>query len=163
MPGSRSTFTCRRSQQTTVNLLVEDRDGHKVAVSLLGRALDHAIRLECLRPDMLADDDRLLSSICQFDLLACVAGIGQGGAASSSFYPNFSRYFARRSEPAVRMLLDDPSARVALFPHSDQELAEVLRGLDELARKESWAFSGWDGFEDPRILQFLQEHPPGES
>ena len=141
------------------NLLVEDRDGHKVAVSLLGRALDHAIRLECLRPDLLADDDRLLSSICQFDLLACVAGIGQAGVLSSSFYPNFSRYFARRSEPAVRALLDDPAARAALFPQSDQDLAEVLRELDELARKEAWAFSGWDGFEDPHIVQFLQKHP----
>jgi hypothetical protein len=122
-------------------------------------ALDHAIRLECLRPDLVAGDDRLLSSICQFDLLACVAGIGQGGAvASKFFYPNFSRYFARRSEPAVRALLDDPSARTTLFSGSDQDLADVLRALNDLAHQEG-RFSGWDGFEDPRIVRFLQEHP----
>ena len=78
-------------------------------MSLLGRALAHASRLDCLRPDLLADDDRLLSSICQFDLLASVAGISQGRRVGSAFFcPNFARYFARRSEPAVRALLDDP-------------------------------------------------------
>jgi hypothetical protein len=143
------------------NLLVEeDQKGNRLMVSLLGRALGHAIRLECLRPDLLADDDRLLSSICQFDLIACITGIGQGGAVASQFYyPNFSRYFTRRSEPAVRVLLDERSARQALFPGSDQHLADALRGLDDLARGEAFAFSGWDGFENPRILQFLQEHP----
>lgn len=141
-------------------LVEEDQSGNSVAVSLLGRALGHAMRLECLRPDLLADDDRLLSSICQFDLLACVAGIGQGGAvASQFFYPNFSRYYSRRSEPAVRVLLEDGSARQILFPGSDQELADTLRGLDDLARREAFAFSGWDGFEDERIRRFLQGHP----
>jgi hypothetical protein len=143
------------------DLLVEDRGGHRVAVPLLGRALEHAGRLACLRPDLVVGDERLLSSICQFDLLACVVGIGHGGAGSSSFYPNFARYFAHRSEPAARVLLQDQSARAVLFPGSDQDLANTLRALDEVARREAlMAFSGWDGFEDPRIVQFLQEHPP---
>jgi len=142
------------------NLLDEDHQGRKVPVSLLGRALANASRLDCLRPDLLADDDRLLSSICQFDLLACVAGINQGRRVGSAFfYPNFARYFAHRSEPAVRALLDDPSARAALFPESDQDLADVLRALDEQAQREGFAFSGWMGFEDPRIVRFLEEHP----
>ncbi len=141
---------------TRANLLVEEHQGRQVPVSLLGRALAHAVRLDCLRPDLAADDDRLLSSICQFDLLACVAGIGQGGrVASEFFYPNFSRYYARRSEPAVRALLDDRAARAALFPGSDQDLAEVLRALDQQARSEGVAFSGWMGFEDERIRRFM--------
>jgi hypothetical protein len=143
------------------NLLDEDDQGRKVQVSLLGRALANASQLDCLRPDLLADDDRLLSSICQFDLLACVSGINQGRRVGSAFfYPNFARYFAHRSEPAVRTLLDDPSARAALFPDGDQELADVLRAVDEQAQREGFAFSGWTGFEDPTIVRFLQEHPP---
>lgn len=148
------------TQAARANLLYEDHQGQQVAVSLLGRALAHASRLDSLRPDLLTDDDRLLSSICQFDLLACVAGISQGRRVGSAFfYPNFARYFARRSEPAVRVLLDDPSARAALFPDGDQELADVLRALDEQAQREGFAFSGWMGFEDPRIVRFLDQHP----
>jgi hypothetical protein len=146
------------------NLLDEDHQGRKVPVSLLGRALANASRLDCLRPDLLADDDRLLSSICQFDLLACVAGISQGRRVGSAFfYPNFARYFAHRSEPAVRALLDDPSARAVLFPDGDQDLADVLRALDEQAQRQGFAFSGWMGFEDPRIVRFLEQHPPRSS
>jgi hypothetical protein len=149
------------TQAARANLLSETHQDRQVVVSLLGRALAHATRLDCLRPDLAADDDRLLSSICQFDLLACVAGIGQGKSSGSAFfYPNFARYFAHRSEPAVRALLDDPSARAALFPDDDQALADVLRVLDEQAQQEGWKFSGWMGFEDPTIVRFLEEHPP---
>jgi hypothetical protein len=83
--------------------------------------------LECLRPNLAADDDRLLSSICQFDLLACWPGSAMGRASGPPFYPNFARYSAHRSEPAVRMLLDDASARAALAADDDQGLADVLR------------------------------------
>jgi hypothetical protein len=152
------------TQAARANLLDEDHQGRKVPVSLLGRALAHASRLDSLRPDLLTDDDRLLSSICQFDLLACVVGISQGRRVGSAFfYANFARYFARRSEPAVRALLDDPSARAALFPENDQELADVLRALDEQAQREGFAFSGWMGFEDPRIIRFLEQRPPRSS
>ncbi len=152
------------TQAARANLLSETHQGRQVTVSLLGRALAHVSRLDCLRPDLAAEDDRLLSSICQFDLLACVAGISQGKRVGSAFfYPNFARYFARRSEPAVRALLDDPSARAALFPDDDQDLADVLRALDEQAQREGFAFSGWTGFEDPRIVRFLEEHPPRSS
>jgi hypothetical protein len=148
------------TQAARANLLYEIHQGRQVAISLLGRALAHASRLDWLRPDLAADDDRLLSSICQFDLLACVAGISQGKRVGSAFfYPNFARYFASRSEPAVRALLDDPSARAALFPDDDQTLADVLRALDQQAQREGWAFSGWMGFEDPRIVRLLEEHP----
>jgi hypothetical protein len=72
-------------------------------------------------------------------------GIGPGkNTGSAFFYPNFARYFARRSEPAVRALLGDPSARAALFPDDDQDLADVLRVLDEQAQQEGWRFlGGW--------------------
>lgn len=152
------------TQASRANLLYETHQGRQVAVSLLGRSLAHATRLDCLRPDLAADDDRLLSSLCQFDLLACVAGISQGKSAGSAFfYPNFARYFVHRSEPAVRTLLHDASARAALFPDDDQDLADVLRVLDEQAQQEGWKFSGWMGFEDPAIVRFLEEHPPRRS
>jgi hypothetical protein len=93
-----------------------------------------------------------------------MAGISQGkGAGSAFFYPNFARYFAHRSEPAVRTLLHDASARAALFPDDDEDLADVLRVLDEQAQQEGWKFSGWMGFEDPVIVRFLEEHPPRSS
>ncbi len=50
--------------------------------------------------------------------------------------------------------------REAVFSMSDQELADALRALAEQARMISFPFGGWTGYEDPRILTFLEAHPP---
>jgi hypothetical protein len=116
---------------------------------------------ECLRQDLYrADEDRILTSLCQFDALACVAAIVEAGSLhDGSFYPSFARFHAHRAESAFSKLLSDPELRSAIAPVSDEELAVYLRGLSEAASKEGMRFDGWWGFNDGEIVDFLREHP----
>ena len=123
---------------------------------------EHVVRLECLRPDLAADDERIVTSLCQFDLLADLASLSLSDAKhKEAFFPNFARWYASRSDPAARMVIDKNDARDVIFAGgSDQELADALRAIAALAGKMSGAIHGWHGYEDQRIHRFLQEHPP---
>jgi len=133
-------------------------------VSLLSLALQDVARVPALRPDLEARDELLLTSLCQFDILACLAAIdAPGGSAGGTFYPNFAWFFSARSDPAVVMLLDDHGARAVLFHGDDEELAAALRDVASAARGESFAVGAWTGYEHPRIHQFLAEHPPTDA
>jgi len=141
-------------------LFVETEKGRDVERSILSLAHRVAANEPCLRPDVPADDEALLDSICQFDALAALAMISETRAISGSrFYPNFARFYSHRTEPAFARLLSDPAMRAAIFPLSDDDLASALRGLDEVAQRESFRYAGWDGFTDERILRWLDMHP----
>jgi hypothetical protein len=141
-------------------LFVETENGRDVERSILSLAHRVAANEPCLRTDVPADDDALLDSICQFDALAALAMVSETRAISGSrFYPNFSRFYSHRTEPAFARLLSDPAMRAAIFPLADDDLASALRGLDEFAQRESFRFAGWDGFTDERILRWLDKHP----
>lgn len=141
-------------------LFVEDEDGREVDKSLLSLAHRAAVREACLRADLPSDDEGLLDSLCQFDVLANLAMIGAtGGISTSHFYPSFARFYSHRTEPAIARLLADEQMRKALFPRSDEDLASALRGLDELAQREAFRFAGWDGYTNEGILRFIEAHP----
>ena len=127
------------------------------AVSLLNLALQHINQLPALRPDLPAEDDAQLSSLCQFDMLACLAAAADEDAGY--LYPNFAPFFAERSDPAVLAILDDDDLRQQVFPAPDDELAEALREIGRIARAQAGPFAGWHGYEDPRIQRVLIEHP----
>ena len=141
--------------------LLEDPAQQRVGASLLQLALQHVARIDALRPDADPEDERLLSSLCQFDLLVNVATVDATGRFSGSvLYPHFKRFYSHRSDPAAVVLIEDGDARAALFPQDDQALSDVLRSLGHLASGEFFFISGWDGYEDRRIVRFFQEHPP---
>jgi hypothetical protein len=141
-------------------LFVETEDGRDVERSILSLAHRVAVNEPSLRTDIPADDEALLDSICQFDALAALAMISETRAISGSrFYPNFSRFYSHRTEPAIARMLSDQAMRDAIFPLPDDDLASALRGLDEFAQRESFRFAGWDGFTDERILRWLDKHP----
>jgi hypothetical protein len=140
-------------------LFTERETGRDVELSLISLALRHVEGEECLRPDLPAGDERLLNSICQFDILASLAAIADAGSARSSvLYTSFARWYSQRTEPAVARLLEDPVMRELIFPLSDDDLAAALRAIDRLARSEAFRFAGWDGFIDGRIQSFLEAH-----
>lgn len=139
------------------NLLGVELGQRGEAVSLLNLALQHINQLPALRPDLPAEDDAQLSSLCQFDMLACLAAAADEDAGY--LYPNFAPFFAERSDPAVLAILDDDDLRQQVFPAPDDELAEALREIGRIARAQAGPFAGWHGYEDPRIQRFLIEHP----
>ena len=143
--------------------LLEDPQHSRVGASLLQLALQHVARLSELRPDAAPEDERILTSLCQFDLLMNLATVDATGRfAGAVIYPHFKRFYSHRSDPAVVALLEDHDARQVLFPQDDQALSNVLWSIGRLGSGEFFLVSGWDGYEDPRILELFQQHPPEE-
>ena len=142
--------------------LLQDAENKQTGVSILRLALNHAVRLPDLRPDLgPGQEDALLTSLAQFDILANLAVIDEvGKVEGGTIHPHFRRFYAVRTDPAVVRVIEDPEARRVLFDRSDQELADALRALTEIGSHEFFLISGWDGFEDQRIIGFLEAHPP---
>jgi hypothetical protein len=141
--------------------LLKDTDNERAGLSPLLLAQEHIVRLPWLREDLRPEDESVITSLCQFDLLYCLtAYAGDPRRRLGEFLPSFARWFSYRSDPAVVAVIDDPAVRAAVFPLGDQELADALRALGEQARLISFPFGGWTGYEDSRIVLFLNEHPP---
>lgn len=140
-------------------LLNDARQG-PAGMSPLSIAQEHILRLPYLRQDIGAEHNAAITSLCRFDLLYClVASSTHADRARGAWMPNFARWNAERSDPAVVAVMEDPNARAAIFPGSDKELADALRAIAEEAGRFSFSFGGWQGYEDQRIVQFLDDHP----
>ena len=132
-------------------------------VGVIAQAHNEVRRLASLRPDVAEDDDRVLASLCQFDLLAAVAVAAAGGKiASSSYYPNFAPYWTSRTAPAFEMLVGEPAARHEIADGlSDEDLAVVLAFILHTAFREALSLGGgFDGIESGEVRKFLDEHLP---
>jgi hypothetical protein len=143
-------------------LFQRTEQNQEVHLSLLVLAQRQACRLACLRPDLPSDDEAVLNSLCQFDMVVALTAIDVGGTRTSSdyFYPNFARFYSHRTEPIVELLVRDPAVRAIVFSGNDQQLADALRAVDGVAHSEGFRFSGWYGFESPQIVAFLEAIPP---
>ncbi len=141
-------------------LLEREKNGQTVNLPLLALVRREVDRLACLRPDRHGEDEEILNSLCQFDFVASLIAIDRHANVRAASYPNFARFYTRRTEPIVVQLIEGGDLRETIFPPSDQDLADVIRALDQQAGQESWRYAGWDGFEDRRVLAFLEEHPP---
>lgn len=129
--------------------------------SLVTLAAERVGLLPALHPDVAVDDDRLLTSICQFDLLAALTIIAATQSLDQKgWYTNFARFYTSRSEPAVKRLLSDEEMRSVLFPRPDSELAAALREVNRMASSEAVGFSGWHGFASEQVDRFLQANQP---
>lgn len=138
------------------NLL--DPPGEK-ATGMIGRAIQAARAVKALHPDRSPDDETILNSICQFDVLGCLAVIAsRQSLVPGNFFPSFVRYKSRRSEPAFRQIVTDPDVRRAIFRGDDRLLADALIAILNYARKESFWNPAWDGITDPVVSSFMAEH-----
>ncbi|MCA1693543.1 MAG: ATP-binding protein, partial [Actinobacteria bacterium] len=131
------------------------------AKSLVTLAAERVVALPALRPDVATEDERLVTSICQFDILAALTIIGTTGRLDSKgWYTNFARFYSSRSEPIVQQLLHDEEMRAVLFPRPDADLASALREIDRMAASEGVRFSGWQGFCTDQVRAFLGANAP---
>jgi hypothetical protein len=128
--------------------------------NLVARARNSVRHIESLRPDVLADAPDILNSLCQFDVYGCLTVMGAKGIKSGNYYPNFSRYESRRSEPAFVKIVDDPEVRGALFREDSETLAACIDALLHRAFDEGIRFGAWSGVFDHRVSAFLDENRP---
>ncbi len=129
--------------------------------SLITLAAERAAEVPALLPDLAANDDRLITSLCQFDFLAAVTIIGATGKLSTSnWYTNFARFYTTRVVPVAELLLSDETMPATLFPEPDEFLAAAFREIDRMASSEGWKYSGWHGWSHySTVGSFLAEHP----
>jgi len=108
--------------------------------------------------------DRLLTSLCQFDLLVTVvSGIGINAATErellSVSYPNFGQFDNERVGAIAQSLITHTEERETLIPNTtDDQVAIVLYLADQAARKAGGRFFGWEGYHDESIAKFVKEH-----
>lgn len=140
----------------------EARGGEQHQVSLLTLARAVATRVDCMRPDGLAsDDDELLSSLAQFDVLSNVVAIGAAKDVSGRvFYTNFARFRQSRVQRVVERLLSDSAMREELFPLADDDLAIALNEIGQRAQQEGWRYDGFDGWGHTPVGGFIATHLP---
>lgn len=128
-------------------------------------AAAHVLRLESLRPDGLADEDAIITSVCQFDFaIHMTAAWEMREAPVHAAYPYYAAWDGERVRPIAWRIVSDPACREELLgaPVSDDDLAALLRFVSHEADNAtqglgSWAY--WDGFVEGRVAKFLSEHP----
>lgn len=137
-------------------------DGKTSDVSLLWIVKELVDKNLCLREGLGYEDERLLDSVCQFDMLAMIVALGAAGTVDTHhYYPHFARFYEHRSLPMLDRLISQPKVREVLFPNrSEQELAEAIRWINHAASQEGFRFAGWDGQLSDTVRQFLEKHPP---
>lgn len=129
-------------------------------VSLLEFPREVVNRLPELRPDMREDDQRILNSLTQFDLLGCVGSMVEWDELDDNvWYPNFSRYNWPRAEPALQLLIDDPNARRSIAPVDDARLAQMIREISHFAGREGLRYAVLPGWNSDTVERFLADHP----
>ncbi|MEU6025322.1 ATP-binding protein [Micromonospora sp. NPDC047134] len=121
------------------------------AVSMISCARDAVRRLDHLRPDLEASDDRILTSISQFDFLACLVALAttNNDQRGSIYYPHFAKFYSSRVWPIAERLIADDTLRRQVYPGADRQLAEALHQLGDAARKVGAGYDGWEGYSPP--------------
>jgi hypothetical protein len=136
------------------------RDGTDMELSLLSVARESIARLECLRQDGLApDDDVLLTSLAQFDILSNIVAIdGAGDASGRVFYTNFARVRQSRIQPIVERALTDTEMRRVLFTDGNADLARALKTIGDRARHVGWRFDGFESWDGTPVDRFIADN-----
>jgi hypothetical protein len=130
--------------------LLKDEEGARSGV--IEAAKPVAARLFDLLGDRQPRD--LTNLLVEFDVYRGIANAGKDENHKLGAYTNFALYQSTRAEPAFLTVLDDPVARTVLFDGNDAELAAVFRHMNAAAIREAFAYNGWDGFENPRLVSF---------
>jgi len=94
-------------------------------------------------PEDLADDDILLNSLCEFDILYCLIVDTQGQHRGEA-YPAASALHQYRSDPAFALVATDIKARGEMFPAiSEKEVAQSIKRVFYSAKQQSFNFGGY--------------------
>ena len=134
-------------------------------IGLIDLARDDSVRLECLRSDAVRpDDDVLLTSIVQFDVLSNIAAIDAAQSTDARvFYTNFARFYQSRIQPIVERLLADSAMRDDIFRGTDGDLAATLAAIERMAGPEGWRYDGFHQWEGTSVGVFIAENLPPDA
>ncbi len=138
------------------NLLKSDQSRRDE--SLLTFALRQVERLPCLRPDMtIIEEEEVLTSLVQFDFLACVVAIdiAAGSPDKSPFFPSFARFYSSRVQKIAADLISDESLRKSIANRTDAEIANVLDGIGKASSQQILQWGGYDSDTDAFIARNL--------
>jgi hypothetical protein len=139
----------------------DDTSGNVISVSRRLLVADPSMRPDL--PDALVpaagnigDDDQLLNTLCQFDILYCLLVATEGQTPVRSFYPSSAAFNETRADPILVTVVVDSDVRAALFPNStDAVVAEAIHTVVRLAMQEAFKFGGsWWG-PPPSVQAFL--------
>jgi hypothetical protein len=143
--------------------LTGDEDARGNPISASRRLL---VANPSMRPDLpdtlvpatgnIGDDDPLLNSLCQFDILYCLLVATEGQTSVRSFYPSSAAFNETRADPILVTVAGDSNVRAVLFPNStDAVVAEAIYQVVRLAIQEAFKFGGsWWG-PPPSVQAFL--------
>lgn len=106
-------------------------------------AIEHA----AMRPDLSSVDtstndghdspDRLLDSLCQFDILYCLVVAAEGRHYGEA-YPASSAFRQERANPALSLVVSNSDVRRELLPESDDaRVAQAIHEVFDLAKNQS--------------------------
>lgn len=140
--------------------LLTTRDGsQEVLDSLLSRARNVARRIEWLRPDAEPEDEKILTSLTQFDFLASLVTMASSDN-KSGIVPNFARFNTERTQPAAQRLLREPEMRKIIYPGDDRHFADALHTIDREAQRAGFRYDGWEGYTRD-VNTFIREQGVG--
>lgn len=144
--------------------LRENQGEREVEISLLTRAAQVVENEPELRPDT-ADNETILTSLVQFDLLANLAAIDDADTTDGkAFYTNWARFREDRVLPiASRLLVDAELRRAIVRERSDAELAAAFLAVGEMAHKEGVRYNGFWGWDRTPVGQFIAQNVPPSS
>lgn len=131
----------------------------KEKAGLLARAHNIIRSLPALHPDRPAENQAILTSLCQFDVYGALVVIGERGKSKpGNFYTNFARYYSPRCTPAFETIVNNRRVRDELFDGDDRLLADAIKEITSMADKEGFSYDGWTGIDSPAVTSFIQAH-----
>jgi hypothetical protein len=98
--------------------------------------------------------DKVVNSMCQYDFLHCVVALAEAKERGAC-YPNFGGYYGYRTMPIILDLIGKGQSRGVMSGIAEEELAEILRDLDELAKEQFFDVGGWEHY-DRVVYDFIK-------
>jgi hypothetical protein len=134
-----------------------DDQGNERELALLGFATDTVSKVPAMLPDLNSGDEKILSSMCQFDLLVALVAIQAANSTSTAhYYPNFAHFDGQRIVPILESLIDDSSMRADLGFSSEEGLRTAIGAVLNVANSERMRFRQFPQWLSSRIQQWLQ-------
>lgn len=159
LPFERFDFGRRRLTPWLRHAVTESANGGlRVGSGFLALARDVADGDPCLRPGIVAGDDRVLAGIAQFDAVAALVAMANAETTDHAvWFCSFAFANSRRVSDIVGDIVSNPDLRRELFGQEVRPrfVAEAIKEMDRMANQQ--AMSTWGGFQDPRITRFFTE------
>jgi hypothetical protein len=129
--------------------------GQTVQATYLELTMLAVAPLRCLNPDA-PSFEPFRTRLVGFDALATLSVWHHApGDRDHPYYPWHRAYEGSHFEPAIAQLINDDALRDAVFPDTDEALAQLLLHLEQFSIQEMPAYGGGWPYTDPSIVSFV--------